>query len=161
MCESREPKITLRRLASQDLARIERWPAYPDEFKDLDYALREGGWLAEYSDKQAACFVADEGSTPIAFSILANSAAREAEFRMALRADKIGQGLGRAVACATLARGFTELALTRIHLIVRTNNLRAIRLYQSLGFAKRGECSKTYNGRATHFLVMDLSETAP
>lgn len=161
MCESCGPSITLRGLAPQDLARIERWPAYPEEFKDLDYALRENGWLAECRDKRAACFVVDEAGEPIAFSILAKTSAREAEFRMALRADRIGRGLGRAVATATLARGFTEMALTRIHLIVRMNNPRAIRLYQGLGFAERRECSKTFNGRMARFLVMDFSRAAP
>lgn len=56
----------------------------------------------------------------------------------------------------TMAKGFTEIGLSRIHLIVRKNNPMAIRLYTRLGFAERGECFKNINGKQVHFLTMEL-----
>ncbi|WP_273120579.1 GNAT family N-acetyltransferase [Ferrovum myxofaciens] len=82
----------------------------------------------------------------------------EAEFRIALRSDKAGQGLGWIVTSETLEKGFDEIGLTRIHLIVRKNNLRAIRLYHRLGFTLRGECHKDVNRKPTHFLMLDLQQ---
>ena len=137
---------------------ISRWPAYPPGFEELDYALRENGWLAEYRGKpDTRCFVAEVSGDAVGFTILSKTDEQEAEFRIALRADRIGQGLGAAVTSATLATGFEEMGIRRIHLIVRQNNSRAIRLYQRLGFAERGECFKNVNGTKTSFLVMDLS----
>ena len=152
-----QPPSRLRRLKAADVARISHWPTYPDEFSDIDYALRKNGWLKEFQDQPGVhCFVAEESASPVAMTILANTAAAESEFRIALRADKIGSGLGMALASETLSLGFGELGLSRIHLVVRTNNLRAIRLYERLGFASRGACRKTFNGKSVELLVMDL-----
>ncbi|MHB8348514.1 MAG: GNAT family N-acetyltransferase [Acidiferrobacterales bacterium] len=148
-----------RRLGAGDAARIAHWPAYPGEFADLDYALRPNGWLNEFQDKpDAHCFVAEESGEPVAFTVLAATGDAQAEFRIALRADKIGSGLGMRLASETLAVGFGELELSRIHLVVRQNNPRAIRLYERLGFLRQGECCKTFNGKPVRFLVMDLQK---
>ncbi len=76
----------------------------------------------------------------------------------AVRADQIGSGLGMVLASETLARGFGELGLSRVHLVVRQNNSRAIHLYERLGFLRRGECRKTFNGKPVQCLVMDLQK---
>ena len=150
--------VTLRELTAGDVALISRWPAYPSGFEDLDYALRANGWLAEYRcTPDTQCFVAETTGDAVGFTILSKTSNAEAEFRIALRADKIGQGLGKTITYLTLAKGFVEMRLDRIHLIVRKNNPRAIRLYQRLGFAERGECLKNINGTNVQFLVMDLS----
>ena len=151
------PMIQLRNLVPDDIASIGGWPSYPLEFKDLDYALRSNGWLAEYRSKpDTRCFAARLSSELIAFTILSKTGDAEAEFRIALRADRIGQGLGGAITAMTLAKGFTEIGLTRIHLIVRKDNPRAIRLYMRLGFVERGECFKSINGKQAYFLIMEL-----
>lgn len=136
---------------------ISGWPPYPPEFEDLDYALRSNGWLTEYQNKPDTWFfAAEQVDELIAFTILSKTGEAEAEFRIALRADRAGQGLGGVITTMTLAKGFTEIGLSRIHLIVRKNNPRAIRLYRHLGFAERGECFKSINEKQTHFLIMDL-----
>lgn len=151
------PTILLRLLAEKDRGTIEQWPPYPFEFEGLDYALRKGGWLDEFCDKtEARCFIAEESGEPIAFTILAKTGEYEAEMRVALRADKTGLGLGRNVTTETLARGFGELGLSRIHLIVRKNNQRAIHLYQRLGFDAQGECCKIIKGHSVQFQIMSL-----
>ncbi len=35
--------IRLRDMIAPDIPIIRNWPAYPEEFKDLDYSLRERG----------------------------------------------------------------------------------------------------------------------
>jgi len=151
--------IVLRVMGAADVATIQNWPAYPPEFVDLDYALRSNGWLDEHRHKPDTwLYVAEQTGEIIAFTILSKTSATEAEFRIALRADKIGQGLGSTLTTMTLDKGFAEIKLARIHLIVRTNNPRAIRLYKSLGFAENGDCLKKVNGKQANFLAMILSK---
>ncbi len=153
------PMIQLRNLLPDDLAAIRDWPPYPPEFKNLDYALRGNGWLDEYRSKpDTRCFAAMQAEELVAFTILSKTGDAEAEFRIALRGDRIGQGLGRAITAMTLARGFAEIGLGRIHLIVRKDNPRAMRLYRRLGFVEHGECVKNVNGKQVHFLIMELGK---
>ncbi len=152
-----DDRIQLRAFAAQDEITIKNWPAYPAEFADIDYALRQDGWLAEFRDQaEARIYVAEQSGELIAFSILALTAQGQAEFRIALRADKAGQGLGRIITTKTLTIGFEEIGLQRIHLIVRKNNLRAIELYQRLNFSICGECQLIVNNKPTDFLKMEL-----
>jgi RimJ/RimL family protein N-acetyltransferase len=149
--------IQLRNLVQGDIDAIRDWPPYPREFEDLDYALRNRGWLVEFRNKPDTwCFAVEQSGELIAFTILCKTGKDAAEFRIALRADRIGQGLGGTITTTTLAKGFTEIGLSRIHLIVRKNNPKAIRLYARLGFSERGECFKSINGKQAHFLIMDL-----
>jgi RimJ/RimL family protein N-acetyltransferase len=123
----------------------------------LDYALRKNGWLTEYRSRPDTwCFAVEQAGQLVAFSILSKTGETEAEFRIALRADKTGKGLGGAITTMTLTRGFTDIGLSRIHLIVRKNNSAAIRLYSRLGFSEQGECVKNINGKQTDFLMMEL-----
>jgi RimJ/RimL family protein N-acetyltransferase len=149
--------IQLRNLVPDDMVAIRGWPPYPPEFEELDYALRNNGWLTEYRNKPDTwCFAVEQAGQLIAFTILSKTGEAEAEFRIALRADRTGQGLGSAITTMTLAKGFTEIGVSRIHLIVRMNNPMAIRLYTRLGFTERGECFKSINGKQVHFLKMEL-----
>lgn len=153
--------IKLRPLVFADIGTIRGWPPYPMGFECMDYALRSKGWLAGYMTKPDTwCFAAEEASELVAFTILSKTGPLEAEFRIALRADQIGQGFGRAIATQTLAKGFSEIGLFRIHFIVRKINPGAIRLYERLGFVGRGECSKNIDGKETLFLVMDISNVS-
>jgi RimJ/RimL family protein N-acetyltransferase len=149
--------ITLRRFDSSDLIKIHQWPAYPPEFDELDYALRENGWLAEFHDKpEAQIYVAEQAKEIIAFSLLAKTGKAEAEFRIALRADHIGHGLGKTITAMTLHEGFSTMNLSRINLIVRKNNPRAISLYHQIGFKTYSTCEKTVNGKPTSFWEMAI-----
>lgn len=149
--------IQFRNLILDDVAIIKNWPHYPPEFEELDYALRSDGWLDESGNKSDTwCFAVEQAGELIAFTILSKTGETEAEFRIALRADRTGQGLGSTITAMTIAKAFTEMRLTRIHLIVRKNNPRAIRLYTRLGFAECGECLKNINGKQVHFLTMEL-----
>lgn len=160
--ESDNPKMAgrsmvLRLLKEDDITLIQHWPTYPPEFEELDYALRNNGWLTEYRNiPNTKIYIAEQAGETVAFSILSKTGGTEAEFRIALRADKLGHGLGKIITSMTLAKGFTEIALSRIHLIVRKNNSRAIRLYKRLGFNENGDCWKNINGKQVNFLVMEI-----
>ena len=87
--------IKLRIMEEADIITIKNWPPYLPEFEELDYALRSNGWLDEHRGKpDTRLYVAELDGEVIAFTLLSGTSATEAEFRIALRADKIGQGLG-------------------------------------------------------------------
>lgn len=149
--------INLRQLTDSDDAKIRHWPAYPGDMQQMDYALRDQGWLDELrSNPDNALYAATDSEELIGFSILAGTGAAEAEFRIAVRADLTGQRRGETIAVLTLHKGFAELGLTRIHLIVRKNNSRGIKLYQRLGFNDCGECRKEIRGMMVGFHMMEI-----
>ncbi len=154
--------IHLDKAEEADIADIRLWPPYPPEFDELDYALREGGWLDEFRGRPGAnYYVVREGSDLIGFTLLLKTGEKVAEFRIALRADKIGHGLGGPITTLTLKKGFDELGLDRIHLIVRKSNPRAKKLYERLGFSLQGECVKEIHGKRVDFYTMDLYAAHP
>lgn len=157
MLAPENPRIRLRPLQPVDRAAIESWPPYPGTFVDLDYALRPGGWLDEFSHRPRTwLYAAEQAGELVALTILAATEVGDAEFRITLHPDKSGQGLGRMVAARTLDEAFAHIGMQRIHLVVRKNNAPAIRLYLRLGFAHRGECRQVVNGRPVDFFLMDL-----
>ncbi|MHB1696852.1 MAG: GNAT family N-acetyltransferase [bacterium] len=151
------PDVLLRNLLPDDISTIINWPSYPPDFEELDYALRNRGWLPEYFNKpDTKCYAVEHLGELIGFTILSKTSKTEAEFRIALRPDKTGNGFGKTITAIVLKDGFMNMKIDRIHLIVRKNNPRAIRLYKSTGFAERGECIKEIEGREAAFLVMDI-----
>jgi [ribosomal protein S5]-alanine N-acetyltransferase len=64
---------------------------------------------------------------------------RSAEFAIMIGAkDRWGKGLGKSVSRYMVDYGFRELNLNRIELTALAGNLRAISLYESLGFLREG-----------------------
>ena len=152
--------IALRQLRPHDIPLIKEWPPYPPEFGMLDYSLRDGGWLDEYSRKEGTdILVAEVGHTLAGFSILSKETEHRAEFRIALHPHNLGQGLGRAIALLTLNYGFSDPALETICLIVRKNNPRAERLYASLKFHPCGECTELVQGEPVAFRQMEIDRS--
>ncbi|ACM20422.1 acetyltransferase and amidohydrolase, putative [Geotalea daltonii FRC-32] len=148
----------LRALGESDLTQIKNWPPYPGDMAQMDYALREEGWLDECLTKgEAFAYAVEEGDQLIGFTILRKTGAAEAEFRIALRADKTGLGFGGNITLQTLRIGFEKHGFSRIHLIVRKNNSRGIKLYQRIGFVDRGECRQEILGNPVDFRLMDIS----
>lgn len=152
--------VQLRPLTETDCARIRDWPPYEREMAQMDYALRSGGWLDEFWLKpHTFLYAAEKDADLVGFTILAGNGKREAEFRIALRADQTGLGIGANVALQTLRQGFLQHNNDRIHLIVRTHNRRGIKLYQRLGFADRGACRLLILGVPVDFRRMDLHQS--
>jgi RimJ/RimL family protein N-acetyltransferase len=149
--------ITLRELKDDDIAIIKAWPPYPADCTELDYALRNGGWLDEYAGKAGTeILVAMDGESIAGFSVLEREPGRRAEFRIAVHPEKLGQGLGKTIALLTLARGFSDPGIDVIRLIVRKSNPRAQHLYSFLKFRSTGECTEQVQGRMVEFYTMEI-----
>ena len=149
--------LTLRMLKIEDIRIIKSSPQYPPEFAELDYALRDGGWLDHYSTKTGTeIMIAEDQGEMIGFSILSKEEGGSAEFRIAIHPDKLGMGLGKTLATLTLRQGFSSTEISRIWLIVRKNNPRAKKLYEKLHFKNTGECTEEINGKLVDFYRMEI-----
>jgi nicotinamidase-related amidase/ribosomal protein S18 acetylase RimI-like enzyme len=150
--------ITLRPINDSDVPVIKAWPPYPSEFAELDYSLRDGGWLDKYRTKPGAeILAAVYGTEIVGFSILASDGNGIFEFRIALHPQRIGGGLGKKVLFLTLMRGFTFHGAERVRLIVRKNNLRAQALYTLYNFNRTGECIEQIQGEPVEFFTMEIT----
>jgi diamine N-acetyltransferase len=151
--------LSIRPLRPDDIPLIKSWPPYPPAFAMLDYALRDGGWLDKYvGNDDTECLVAEDANGIIGFSLLAREPVGSAEFRIALHPDRLGQGLGAAVTQLVITHGFRDPELQRIRLIVRKNNPRAQRLYNTLRFRSCGECTEQIGGEPVAFYCMELEK---
>jgi diamine N-acetyltransferase len=150
--------IQLRSIKPEDIAEIKKWPPYSGGFEQMDYALRDNGWLDEFRDRLGTrVYVVESSKGIIGFSLLSATADEEAEFRIAIHPAWTGKGLGREVTLATLKTGFQHLNLARIHLIVRKNNSRASKLYTSIGFVTTGESIHAIQGKDIEFIDMAMT----
>lgn len=153
--------IALRPLRPEDVPAIKAWPPYPPGFAMLDYALRDGGWIDDYGKDPATEILVAEDETGIAgFSLLMPVSARVAEFRIALHPGRIGRGVGREIAILALQHAFSDPERETIRLIVRKNNPRAERLYESLHFRHTGECTEPVHGEPVAFRRMEIDRAA-
>lgn len=149
--------IALRPLTPSDIPCIQSWPPYPAEFQELNYAIRHGGWLDEYRTKRGTdILVADDGGEIAGFSLISREPGGMAEFRVALRPDRLGQGIGKAVARQTLAHAFSDPGIHAVRLIVRKTNPRAKRLYEVLHFTMTGDCIEEVHGVPVEFFAMEI-----
>lgn len=149
--------VELRPIGPEDIAAIKNWPAYADGFEQMDYALREHGWLDEYQQQPNTwIFIAELNHQTIGFSLLSITSETVAEYRIAMHPYWTGKGLGKPVTRATLKIGFGKLNLDTIHLIVRKNNHPATKLYERLGFVITGESIRTIQGQCIEFTDMAM-----
>ena len=83
---------------------------------------------------------------------------RKAEFGIAIDASQQGKGFGRQATSAVLQFGFDELNLNKIDLSVLTTNIRAINLYERMGFRKDGilRDEQFRNGQYVDVLLMSI-----
>jgi diamine N-acetyltransferase len=149
--------ITLRPLRNEDIPVIRSWPQYPAEFAELDYCLRNGGWLDQYRQKPGTIILVamDQGEI-IGFSVLSRDGPGKKEFRIALHPARIGKGEGRIILRRTLEYCFADMTVSAVRLIVRKNNLRAQNLYTSVRFRPTGECTEEIHGKPVQFFTMEI-----
>ncbi|HOX35514.1 MAG TPA: N-acetyltransferase [Methanoregulaceae archaeon] len=149
--------IALRPLTPSDIPCIRAWPPYPAEFRELEYAIRDGGWLDEYRTKSGTdIFIADDEGEILGFSLISRGPGGVAEFRIALHPRRLGQGIGKTVARLTLGHAFSDPGIRAVRLIVRKTNPRAQRLYEALQFKKTGECTEDIQGKPVEFFAMEI-----
>ncbi len=153
--------MKLSEISEQDIAVIKSWRAYPEEFKDLDYALRDTGWIDQFiSKEETKIYIGKEDGLIVGFTILSKEKAADclAEFRIALNPDALGRGCGKKLAQMTIEEGFQESGLNEIYLIVRKNNRRARTLYEQIGFQYSGDCCKKICGKMVDLFKMTLDK---
>lgn len=149
--------IELRPITDADISCINKWPTYPSEFQDLDYALRKGGWFDEfYTNKNAEILVADDQGKLFGLLILSRETGNLAEIRIALHPNKIGKGYGKVILEMLLKRGFSDISLKKIRLVVRKNNPRAKKLYEKLNFQDVGDCVDEIHGKKVELYAMEI-----
>ncbi len=83
---------------------------------------------------------------------------RTGELWMYLGPDHHNKGLAEPAMAEGLRRGFQTLELRKIYLVVRTDNLRAIRLYARAGFVVEGilQAEQLFDGRPVDVIRMAL-----
>jgi ribosomal protein S18 acetylase RimI-like enzyme len=149
--------IELRELTDEDKETIYRWPTYPSDCLELDYAVRRDGWIDHHSSHgRDRIYSALQGGEVIGFSIVHVADDGDAEFLIAIRGDRLGLGLGRELTLATLQRCFVELGLAKVKLVVRKSNHRAQGLYRKVGFTYTGDCVININGEDIEFYNMEM-----
>ena len=150
-------KFTVEDLTNAQVDEIRSWPPYPDKFAALDYGLRAGGWLDLYpgsSDNRRFGGCLD--GRLIGFSLLTHLLSGPSEFYLAIHPGQTGGGFGRKRTAKTLEIGFIELNLPLIYLRVRQWHVRAIALYESLGFRTTGSSSEMIDGQMVDLFVMEI-----
>ena len=149
--------IDVRKLREEDRQIIYDWPTYPPDCLELDYAVRKDGWIDHHAEHDNdRIYSAIEGNEVVGFSIVHIADDGDAELLIAMRGDRLGRGLGKELALATLHRCFGELCLTRVELVVRKSNQRAKRLYGRIGFTYTGDCIININGEDIEFDKMEM-----
>ncbi len=150
--------ILLRPITAADISAIKNWPPYEPDFAQMDYALREQGWLDDFYNMPGAhLYAVEDNVVVIGFTLLNITKDAEAEFRIALHPHHVGKGIGQEVTQETLRIGFGQLGLERITLIVRKNNPRAARLYERVGFSKNGESVHAVQRKPIEFIDMVIT----
>lgn len=150
--------LTLIPIDTVDIGAIGRWPRYKGIHAQMDYALRENGWLATYGAVAGNhCYAAMVDDVCVGFSLLIQNRPGSAEFRTAVHPDHLGAGYGGEILRQTLTIGFTVHNLQTITLIVRKNNPIAQHLYVGHGFTPCGETTETIQGQCIDFLMMQIN----
>lgn len=140
------------------VAREERWLAqrHAPPPERIEAFVREG------VEKDAVQFVAlDEQARVVGWADVmadwAHAVAHRGSLGMGVLAAWRGQGVGRALLAACIAKAWHR-RLTRIELEVRVDNVAAIALYRRLGFVEEGRKREgmRFDERAFDTLVMGL-----
>ena len=72
--------VSLRPITEEDFSEIKTWPSYEHEFEQMDYALRQGGWLDEYKNRaETRIYLAESDKRSVGFTLLSITATGEAK----------------------------------------------------------------------------------
>lgn len=148
--------VSLRSMRDEDLLEVNCWPPYEGDHAQMDYALRQNGWLREYYNRPGSlCFTAEDGDEIVGIVLLIMGGPKDAEVRIAIHPAKTRRGFGLRIMTAVMETGFLEQGLDTIRLVVRKNNFSAMALYERLGFRNRGECTLLIQTVPVEFFKMD------
>jgi RimJ/RimL family protein N-acetyltransferase len=141
----RGPRLHIRRAQPADAPASCRWFANPAVTAYLPLAGKGALPIGEIQEYLARVAVTDwpelavgidrVGGGPIGCGGFRNFDGEAAELSLILGEPSAwGQGLGAEALRLLLSFAFRQLALARVWLVVRTDNVRAVRLFQRLGF---------------------------
>lgn len=150
--------IAIASLPESAVEEIASWPAYPEPYKALDYALRGQGWLHTYGSKPDCVRLGGYYlGQLVGFSLLVPDAPGTAEFFIAIHPSHLHEGFGGQLTKRTLEFAFHRQKLSEVHLKVRINHEVGIHTYSKYGFSMSGKLSEMTNGVMTNFFTMSLS----
>lgn len=144
---------------TEELARsVKDWPPYPEGFEQMDFVLREGGWVDGYFHKDGAQMLAIfEEDAFIGLSGVHDVRDGKGEVFIALHPDYLNKGYGTKAMMRTLDF-FFDHGIEKITLGVRKNNLIAQHVYEKIGFAPAGESTHIRGGVSVEFFDMFITK---
>lgn len=144
--------IALSPLKDEDVKIIKTWPPYPQEFSELDYAIRDGGWLDSRENSDYLSIHINEKL--IGFIGMSGIKENEADILIAMHADYICKGYGSSAMKMAIEYYFRKYNLSKITLVVRKTNHIAKHVYEKLGFKDFGESTYNMQGKLIEFWNM-------
>jgi RimJ/RimL family protein N-acetyltransferase len=158
-------RVCLRPVTGSDLPLLERWDEDPEIEALMGRrftAVQPTEWLRNHlTGRSGLAWMVEETGRPVGELELANLNRRAGtvEVRICLgEKESWGHGYGREALSLALRFAFINWRLRSVYLRVYTDNLRAIHLYERLGFRKIGVASPSdRRGDASPILLMELS----
>lgn len=161
-------QVSLRPVTGSDLALLESWDQDPEIEALMGRrftAVQPLEWLRSHlTGRGGLAWMVEEAETgrPVGELELANLNRRagSVEVRICLGAkERWGRGYGREALSLALRFAFVNWRLRTVHLRVYTENQRAVRLYERLGFRKVGITPPSERrGDLSPILLMELSQ---
>ncbi|PKK38523.1 hypothetical protein BWI96_01770 [Siphonobacter sp. SORGH_AS_0500] len=161
--------IQVREIITEDVPVINQWRNDPEVMQYLTNQFRYIGleadrnWFAYYQqhrNEAVRLAILDEGTLVGTVQLTQiDRMNQQAEYSIMIgEKNHQSKGLGRQATQAILKHGFLDLNLHRIYLTVLTDNERAIRLYESIGFQREGIYRKSLfkNGQFVDVMGMSL-----
>ncbi|MDO4548118.1 MAG: GNAT family protein [Clostridia bacterium] len=164
-------KITLREYRWEDLAEIRKWVVDSDttRFLGSNVFIKPQSWeqtenyLRNILDGDAGAnfVIADKESLAYLGQVnlmKIDSIARHAELGIVISRENQSKGYGREAVEMILKYGFEQLNLNRIYLTVDSANVRAIRVYDNVGFRHEGRLreNRYIDGQYHDTLIMGI-----
>lgn len=141
----------LREISREDIPAINSWRNDPELIKNLGGPFRyvtkevDDAWFSSYLGSRDSnirlAIVEVEIKKIIGATYLTGIdwVCRSAEFSIWIgTSESQGKGAGRFATLETLEHAFNNMGLHRVHLTVLSENLRARKLYKSVGFTEEG-----------------------
>ena len=150
-----ESEIHVLQMKAEEKEFIKTWPKYPKEFSELDYALRDGGWIDSKEDADLLSVYLEK--MLIGFTGLFGINNKHYEILIAINADYLGKGYGTTAMKLALKHYFMKYNMDKITLCVRKSNKIAKHVYEKIGFSDDGESKKVIQGTEIDFWDMYIN----
>lgn len=164
--------ITLREITADDLIVINKWHNDQELYQFLGGPFRyvnietDMHWFENYMNnrqKQVRCAICDSANQIIGTVNLLNMdyVTRTAEYSILIETKHRGKGVGKRATLEILKHAFLNLNLHKVYLYVLEHNIRAIQLYETVGFKTEGKLRDAIFklGKYENLLIMSILES--